>query len=395
MPSTTGYQAGFEANNVLVSYAVESSWGVVPTVPFTAIRLMSDSLAATKKRDRPTELNTTGVVSAAITTQVTAGGQISFAMSYGTYDDWIASGIKGTWQAPVAIAGVAGDIVATSGVNTLTSATAGKFTGIAAGQYIRTFGFTNAANNGVFRVVTASGTSLTLAGANLVTETPSGTAAQIRASTIVNGLAVSTLFVQKAFSPTVYLNYPGSFVSDLQLTGGTGKFISGSFTLLSQNEVQAVTNSSTGSVVAAPTGRVNDPVGGFKGVFLNDALISTVVDSFTVEVTSNGAAQEFGVGSAAAQGMIVGLLEVKGTVKVYFKDFSLYTLFALETAGNLAFVSADNTGAAYVISIPVCNLMNPKVVAGGQNQAVMAEFTIEGNPDPLGRVIRIDRLSAT
>ena len=395
MPSTTGYQAGFEANNVAFAYAVEAIWGTAPSVAFQQIRAMSDSLSATKKRDRPTELNTTGVSSAAITTQVTAGGQIMGALSYGTYDDFLASAVKGSWQAPVSIAGAAGDISATASPQTLTSTTAGKFTGIGAGQYIRTFGFTTPANNGVFRVTAATGTTLTLAGGALVNETPAGTAAQIRASTLVNGNAVSSLFIQKQFSPSVFLQYPGSFVNDAEITGGTGKFLEAHFTLLSQNELSATSNASTGSVLPATTGRVNDPVGGFKGVFFNDTLLTAVADSFTAKVTSTGAAQEFGLGSAAAQGFIAGLLTVSGDVKTYFKDFSLYQVFAQETTGNLAFVSADPAGNIYVVSIPVCNLMNPKVVAGGQNQAVMADFTIEGNPDPNGRVIRVDRLSAT
>lgn len=393
--ATTGYQAGTEANQLQISYGAEAAWGVAPAAQFQAIRTMSESLSSTKTRTRPTELNTTGEVSAAVTTQVSAGGQIQFGLSYGTFDDLIAGALNSTWQVPLVIAGAAGDISTVAAGNKLTSATAGKFTGIRVGSWIRTFGFTNAANNGVFRVASMpDAQTLVLAGGVLVNETPAGTAAQIRASSITNGTTFNSFYLQKKFGAGLFLAYPGSYVSAMQLSGGIGKFLQGSFTFLSQQEISATADASTGGIKAAPTGRVHDPVGGFKGAYWNETIVSSAVDSFEIDVTATGAAQEFGMGSAAAAGVIQGLIEVKGSLKVYFKDFTLYTLFKNETYGALELITYDAAANAYVITVPNSTLTDPKILAGGQNQAVMAQFSIEGNPQAAGGSIIIDRLAA-
>lgn len=397
MVATVGYQAGAESNNLVTSYLQESTWGVLPAGQFQAIRLMGESLSGTKQRNRPAELNTTGEVSSAITTQEQAGGSINFGLSYGTFDDLLSGALNNDWQAKQVIAGASGDITLTSGTNLLTSTTANKFANIAVGQWIRLLGFTNANNNVIARVVAkASNQSLTLSApaAAFTTETPAGTAAQVRASVLTNGTVFKSFHVQQKFGAGLFLRYPGSFVSGVTISGGVGQFLQGSFTLLSQAENQATVDASTGAVLAAPGGRVHDPVGGFGGCYLAETPIQAVVDSFSVQVQATGAALEYGMGSASAQGVIMGLLQVTGSLKVYFKDFALYQRFKSEQQASLAFVTKDAAGNAYVITVLSAAIVNPKIEAGSQNTAVMAAFDIEGNPLTAGGTIQIDRLDA-
>ncbi len=180
MAATTGYQAGVETNNTQISYAPEAVWGTLPASAFQAIRYLRETLGGTKTRQRPQEINQTREASAAITTQQAASGAIDFALSFGTFDDLFSAALGSDWQTPVALAGAAGDISLTnvsSTSATLGSTTAGKFTAINAGQWIRLLGFTNAANNGLYRVAAKVGsTSLTLTSlVATVTETPAGT----------------------------------------------------------------------------------------------------------------------------------------------------------------------------------------------------------------------------
>lgn len=402
MPATTGYQAGNEANQVQLSYGVESVWGTPPASTFQAIRLTSESLTSAKTRKAPSEIITTRENPQQVTTQVQASGTVNFALSFGTYDDVLSVLLGSDWQAAQAIAGVAGDITLTN-VDathaTLSSTTASKFQNIAVGQFFRSLGFTNSANNDIWRC-TAKADNQHVTGVKLttgapVTETPAGTAAQLRAQTIQNGTQFKSLFFQKRFSSALWLRYPGAYISSGSITGGTGSFLTGSFDILAQQEINQTTDASTGGVLAAPTGSVNNPVGAFKGVFLSETALTATVDSFTIKVDNTGAALEFGMGSASAAGILMGTLTVSGTLKMFFKDFTYYQRFINETQGALEFVSADNAGNAYVITLLNAALMNPQIVAGGPNQAVYATFTIEGDPQTTGGTIQIDKLPAT
>ncbi len=90
-----------------------------------------------------------------------------------------------------------------------------------------------------------------------------------------------------------------------------------------------------------------------------------------------------------------GTFNANGKVRTFFRDFTLYTRFKNETAGRMSFRTEDNTGAGYVVEIPTATIMNPQIVAGGRGQAVMAEFTLEANPDAtLTSMVQISRYPA-
>src|SRR5207245_173457 len=102
--------------------------------------------------------------------------------------------------------------------------------------------------------------------------------------------------------------------------------------------------------------------------------------SFSLNINNAGAALEFGMGSSVAAGVLAGTLEVTGNVKMFFKDFTLYTRFKNETAGTLEFITKDSAGNAYVFTLLNAVLLNPQIQAGGPGQPVYATFSIEGNP---------------
>ena len=219
-----------------------------------------------------------------------------------------------------------------------------------------------------------------------ITGTPAGFA--------LNGVEFHSFTFQKRFSNSVFLRYPGSFISAMTLNGSVGQFLTGSFTFISQVELPFTLDGSTGAPVAAPGGPVNDPVNGFTGIYLDGAKVDAVVDSFTLSITNTGAAAQFGMGSSGSQGVIKGLSETKGTLNLYFNSFEYYTRFKSEQQGLLQIVSKDGAGNGYCISLFQAALMNPKVMAGGQNKAVMATFDLEGNPRAAGGTVQIDRLTA-
>jgi hypothetical protein len=400
MAATTGYSAAPISNDVILSYGVESAWGVLPSVQFQAIRFTSESLSGTKKRDRPAEAGQYEV-SAAVTTEEKAGGNIAFALSYGTYDDMLSCVWGQDWQAAQSITAILTDMTITATTGVLTSTLSTKFSNLAVGQWIRMLGWTNAANNGYFRITAkASNQNITLSlpsgtYSNFVTETSAAGNAGIRASTMLNSSLFKSLHFQKKLAASQFLRYPGVSFPNFTLSGGVGQFLNGSFDLMSQSESKSTSDASTGAVLAAPAGRVHDPVTNFIGSYWNNAVVDATVDSFSLTVARENQSQQYGMGNASAVGVTPGRLMASGMLKMFFKNYTYYDLFKAETAGALTIITRDAAGAAYAITVEAANLMNPKILAGGPNQPVYAEFEVEGNPLSTGGTVRLDRLAAS
>lgn len=395
--SVTAYSAGVETTDVQLSYIAESTWATAPNSAAQAIRITGESLSGSKQRTRPNEITGTRRVSPAVTQQEAAGGAINFNLSYGTFDDLFAGVLGGDWGTALNINGVAGDITAAATGNKLTSTTAGKFTAITVGQWIKLAGFTasSGANNGYYRVsVKTSDTDITLAGKTLVNETPAGTAAQIRGAMLRNGDLVKSYFFQKRLASNLWLRYPGLMFSGMTLSGGVGQFFSGTFNTVAKEELNQTAGAGTGSVTAAPTGGFFDAVASFGGVQIDDTALAAVVNSVSLEVGREGAGMDYGMGSASAQGARWGQVSVGGSLELYFKDFTQYTLFKNETRARVAWRMGDVAGNAYIVTLAGANLLNPQITAGGPNQPVMARFTIEGGNDNALTAIQIDRFAA-
>jgi hypothetical protein len=395
--SVTAYSAGVETTDVQLSYIAESTWGTAPNSAATAIRITGESLSGTKQRTRPNEITGTRRVSPAVTQQEAAGGAINFNLSYGTFDDLFAGVLGDDWTTALAIDGVGGDISTVASGNKLTSTTAGKFTNVLAGQWIKLSGFTasSGANNGYYRVATkTSATELVLAGKTVADETPSGTAAKVRGSMLRNGDLVKSYFFQKRLASNLFLRYPGTMFAGLTLSGGVGQFFTGTLQAASRSELNETTAAGNGSVNAAPTGGFFDAVAAFGGVQIDDTAIGAVVNSVSLEVSRDGAGLDYGMGSAAAQGARWGQVQVGGSIDIFFKDFTQYALFKAETRARVAWRMADAAGNTYIVTLAGANIMNPTITAGGPNQPVIARFTIEGGNDSALPSVQIDRFAA-
>lgn len=396
MPATGGYAAGLPVDGTQWSYGIETEWGILPVTQFRELRSTSSGMRGSKTRQRPNEIRRGRDSTAAITTQETAGGPLAFALSYGTYDDLLASVLGNDWSPTLTIAGVAGDISAIAAGNRITSTTVGKFTDVRVGQWIRTLGFSTPGNNALLYVAAKpDNLTLSVTGAVLANETPAGAAAQIRGSQVANGAMFQSLSLQHQVGPSLYFRYPGTYPSAFTLTGGVGQFLSGSFTLASKREISATENASTGPIVPAPAGRVHDSVGAFRGIYLDGVKFPADVSSFTINISNEGAAPQYAMGDSAAVGMLPGTHLGSGQIETYFSDLALYQRFLSEALGSVAFATGDPDGNTYVITLPAATIMNPDRTVSGPGTAIMSRFELEGGPHPtLGSTVTIDRLPA-
>jgi hypothetical protein len=395
MSSTTGYSAGAETTDVVMSIVPETAWGTTPNSALTALRITGENLAGTKQRSRPNEITGVRRVAPAVTQQEQAGGSVNYNLSYGTFDEIMRGAVGGDWTAAINIVGAAGDISTAATGNKLTSTTAGKFTSIAVNQWVELRGFAGA-NNGFYRVsAKTSNQDITLAGKTVTTETPAGTAASVlNGGMLRNGDLVRSYTIQKRFASNQFLVYKGSIITGFSIRGGVGQFFTGAFNILSKEETKATASAGNGTVNAAPTGGFFDTVANFGGVQIDDTTIAAAVTGVSLDVSREGAGMDYGMGSAAAQGGRFGQVMINGTIEMFFKDFNTYDIFKSEAEKEISFRMKDSEGATYCFTLLGANIMNPQITAGGPNQAVAARFEIEGGNDLGLPAIQIDRFGA-
>ena len=411
---STGFNAGIDSSDVIVRYGEEVVWNTVPAVAFQEIRLTGESLSEQKTRTRPEEIKADGFVSHALTTQVQASGGINFALSYGTYDDLLASLLNSSFSTALSIQSVATTGIITAydgGTTALPNLTGAGFAFgddqgdvIVAGQWIRASGFGDA-TDGLYRVTAVDTTNNEVQvsqtagnGANIVDQSAStGSEVNIQGSYVRNGVEFRSFSLEKQLSATLFLFYGGSYISDGNLNAQVGGFLEGTFNFLCASEAKGTSTNSTGGPTAAPTGRVIDTVAGFSQLEVNDTAIAAVVQGINWTVTKNNARGQYGLGSPDAQGMARGTIDVSGSMSVYFTDFTLYDLYKNETDQVISFAALDNTGAGYIFTLPGVTLMNPTVVAGGPDTDIVSEFELEGNGGTGtydGVIMQIDKIPA-
>lgn len=394
---TTGFSAAIATNDILLSYAPEAVWGTKPAVAFQQIRVESEGLSSSKSRNRPSEINASGQVSAAVTTKVEAKGDVKMGLSTATPFDILAASFMATPTGAITLA------PATTIASTATGFTdsangftvANKFN---VGQWIRVSGFTTTGllANGYYQILTRAD--------GVITTLPAPGAAKIAGDTVTisgnmarQAKAFQSFWIQKQLASDKFLTYAGSYPSDGNVSASIGGFFECGVTLLSKAEAKATTDGSTGAQLVAGTGNVIDTITGFGSVYRGATALTAVINKIDLKWTQQSARTQMGMGSASAQGIGQGLVEVTGSIELYFSDFTLYDEFIAETASMISFRGVDGTGAGYIFTVANATIMNPKITAGGPNQDVMATFEIEGNPSATagvfaGACLQIDKV---
>lgn len=396
MAATSGYAAGVAANDTQWSYAQETTWNVSPTTAYQAIRTTgNDSMQGTEQRNRPPEFNTKGEAAAAITTQVSAGGSIPMALSYGTFDDLLSGLLRAEWGAPVAVNGAGADLSLVTAGNKLTSTTAGKFANLVAGTWINLSGFALQSGRLAYILAKTSDTDITLSGLTVVNETPVGASGKIRSGgALVNDTVFKSFTLRDKLGAAGFMHYPGAIVTQAQLNAALGDFLSGSLTLAASDDVKSVPDIAA-SLTAAPTGRVHDNVRGFGGFFIDGVRTQATMKNVGINISNEGAGGDFGLGSPTAQGMRLGTFGANMNLGLLFRDWSIYDRTVADSlSGVLSAATLDSAGNAYVLSLLNGRLLNPNITAGRPGEPVMVTATAEGNPQAAGGTLRIERLPA-
>lgn len=166
-----------ESNRVQFAWVRESTFGTTPATPRMRIaRITGESLQYTPQFVNSDEIRSDRMMSDPIkVNEQNQGGvnvELSFPVDNSPLSDWMRSAMYNTWvNTPVFDNDGTADSVLTGVVDsTDTFSVASGGASCVAGHLIRTTGFTNSANNGLFKVSSSTGTTVVVAGTPTLTD---------------------------------------------------------------------------------------------------------------------------------------------------------------------------------------------------------------------------------
>lgn len=218
---------------------------------------------------------------------------------------------------------------------------------------------------------------------------------------LVNGLTEKSLTLEKRFyrgmseaaTPVAqydYFRFKGMIVNTMNLNIQASSIITGDFAFLGKGAETATSiitgetylNATTADVLSASHN---------VGTLTMSGFTSPKLASVTMTVTNNLQGANV-VGSHEYADIGAGTFTVSGSIEAFYDSLDMYTAFLGGTASSLSLTVGKTTGQKYTLEIPKLKFASGEIVAGGQNQYVMAKMNFQGLLDStLGGTMKITR----
>lgn len=383
-------------NRVGLAYVEETTFGETPSGPPTLVNLRhtSKDLYTDASFVQSQEIRSDRQVTDVIRTGLRAAGTIDGEVSYGAYDAFLEAALMSAdWDSAVDVEDSATDVSAANADNSFNSV--GGFDATpSAGQWIKVAGFTTAANNGYFRVVSATSNKIIVEGGTLTDEAAGDTVTIKRGARVVNGTTFRSFAIEKSFEDlsNEFEIFNGMFPDQLSLGITAEQVMTCQFTLVGKTGASATATAGDGSNTAAPTNDVMNAVDHVSSVL--EALASFDIVSASIQLANNARPRPQ-VGTLGAVSIGTGTLQVTGTLQAYYASKALMDKFLNATESSLAFIVQDADGNAYIVDLPKVKFTSGKRTGGGLDTDVMADmgFTAYRHPT-LDMTIQIARFAA-
>ena len=380
-----------DTNRVSLYYSIESTWNETPSTPtMLELPFVSDTLGHKKATVVPSTIRSDRAEEDIVRVGEDASGDVNFEFRHGIYDDFIAC-VLGSTYTTVTIAGGT-DISASTTDDSFNSAAAQNFvsSGIVAGMWIRTAGFSNAANNGLFKVLTVTTLKITV-DANLTTES-AGASVGITAKMVRNGTTKRSVLVEKRWNDIAqYQSFRGMRVGQMNLNLTSRQLVTGSFSLMGANGPMAG-STVAGSSSPAASRAVYDASNNVA--VLSEASTTFLTPITSLQMTINGNLRmQPAVANRFPIGIGLGTLEITGNMEAYFENSTVWTKFYNHTSTNLFFRLTDAASRHILVTIPKLYFAEGDIPTQGANQDAFIPLPLRAAYDSTaGYTIQFDIL---
>lgn len=337
-------------------YVAESTYGTTPATPaLKPIRHTGTTLGLSKESLQSEEIRDDRQIADFRHGAYQVGGDVNFELSFASFDDLLEAVLLGTWV-PTKTTATADQLAATA---TTVTRTVGSFVteGFAVNDVVVNSGFTNAGNNGRFRVSAVVALTLTLTpldGQTMVVEAAAAgrkvdsLRAILKAGTVRRSFTVERFFGDILTADKPYHRFTGVEFNTLALAISANAMLTGTFGVLGQNMTTATT-AIVGATTPAPM--TTSPLDSFTGTLNEAGTPIAVITEIQLNV-ENGLEARFVVGSKASIRPSIGRSNCSGTMTAYFENSLLLDKFINETESNISFELPDGAGNKYVVTLP-------------------------------------------
>jgi len=368
----------------------EVTWGTTPASALQAIRYTSENLGIRKETLRSDEVRSDRQTTDIVEVGKTVDGGFDFETSAGAHDIYLEGLMNEDFSTDSGFS--AATVDAAAGDNSFNDSGSG-FPTLVPGQWIRVAGFTEAANNGWFEVVSRTAAKIVVTGGTLTTEAV-GDTITITDSTLTNGVTEKSYTLEKDFSDiTQFYSVTGARVDTLSLSLQSKQKITGTFGFMGATGALAATTAGSGAYVAAPTGPILNAATNVARLLEGGAVLGAgvYVQTLTIDFANNAFAVD-GVGSADTVEIGTGRFNVTGSMSLLLQNEVHFNKYLNHTATSINASMEDVNGNGYMISLPRVFYTNGDITGVGNDERVTADLTFEAIMDPTqGIMARIDR----
>jgi len=327
-----------------------------------------------------------------------ATGELSFELSYGSFDDFMEGALMSDWSADLNIS--LATISADKSNSRFTSSVSGALSNVSAGQWIKVAGFEtdSGANNGFYMVTSAANGTLDVTPAPATGESDPSGGVTIKGSMLRNGTTEHSYSIERKhtdLSPNVYFAFAGMMVNQMSVSVQANSILTGSFDFIGKACSVATSSMSSGSVVSANSNRVMNAVANVANILEdNTAVSSCLVRGIDFNVNNNLRGLD-SIGQLGNCDIGVGQCDVTGTLDAYFKNKDLFAKYIAGTETSLSFRVTDSAGNVYIFTFHRVKFSADTVNTPGANADIMENITWTAFRDQTyDCTIQIDKFAA-
>lgn len=377
-----------DSNRAKIRFSRETSWGETPVSPATTeMRVTSETLGHQKGTVVSQEVRSDRQRPNVLEVGQAANGPIGFELTYGTFESFFETSLRGTIASTVV-----GAASVTFAASSITAPAGTDFTGFAVGQWIRVKDTGGANNQAVVRVAARTSTVITTTGSTL---TPAVRAsAAVNGRTLVNGTTKTSFFLETDFEDLNAVKYfTGMRVDTMALSIQSGQIVTGSFTFQGKRGFAANT-SQAGTTTSANTNTPMTAAVNVINIREGDSELGTAVQGVSFALSNNMRTRpQTGSKTSAEPGD--GGLDVTGNLNAYFEDISLYNKLINHTTTSIEMKFSDADSNVIVLSVPTVRYSQGNPPVPGQDQDVFLGLDFVGSLDSDENItIRMDFLPA-